>query len=110
MPNFQSKLPESPSISALNKNFDFMSTNSPPAKASESAFEVPSAAVVASNDDQDVAVVGSSTIVTSGVVALKEEKLVDIANDPGFSMLHSGGGQVRNTFYCCWLVVILAAS
>lgn len=73
-----------------------MSTNSPPAKTSESttSIECSTAAVAANEADHDVFVVGVGQIQPIGNVVLKEEKLVDLVNDPSFSMLQQGGGQV----------------
>lgn len=99
-------MPESPSIVALNKNFDFMTTNSPPTKTSESVSSVVlgSAAVHATTDDDDVTFVTPDVSGSPGIATIKEEKLADVTNDPSFSMLQSGGGQVL----CLALFLILS--
>lgn len=77
-----------------------MSTNSPPAKSSESpaSTECRAAAVAAKDGDHDVIVVGAGDDLPSSKVTLKKEKIVDVTNDPAFSMLQQGGGQVRFGF------------
>ncbi|KAH7701949.1 hypothetical protein AAVH_30912 [Aphelenchoides avenae] len=90
-------VPESPSIATLNQNFDFMSTDSPPAKftAKVPLRESSTAAVAAEDHDEDVSILDSQGGPSSTTVSLKQEKVVDVATDPSFAMLQSGGGQMQ---------------
>lgn len=73
-----------------------MSTDSPPAKftAKVPLRESSTAAVAAEDHDEDVSILDSQGGPSSTTVSLKQEKVVDVATDPSFAMLQSGGGQV----------------
>ncbi|KAH7713338.1 hypothetical protein AAVH_19341 [Aphelenchoides avenae] len=88
---------ESPSITSLNKNFDFMSTASPSTKGSTKVMpaETNTAAVAAGDNNGDVTVVDSITFPASALASVKKEKEPYIASDPAFSMLQTGGGQIE---------------